>query len=142
MKAGYKNFEVLKWNYQYRECNDLVGFQVHSKEILTPQISKIIVVDDLFSLSLLWVFELNKSSVHLPQLLYEINVNYLFSTEKFIEPNFPNLIINHSLKVASEEFNKQKLNTAFFNYELKIHIEKEQLSMLLFKYLEQTLVLV
>jgi hypothetical protein len=125
----------LKWQYRSGELDDLVGFPVHSKEALSLQISKITVVNDLFSLSLLWAFDLNKSSQHLPGIVYEIIVRYFFSTDKYIGFDLPKTIINHSLQVAFHEFNKRKIETLFRSHDLKVHTNKEVLLSYLINYL-------
>jgi hypothetical protein len=139
MRGSYNHHEVLKWQYKKGITTPLVGFTVNSKETFTPQICKVTVVNDIFSLSLFWSFDLNKLSTHLPGLTYEIIVHYFFTTEKSIDRNDSSTLIQHSLQIAFDEFNKRKAETLFRNHELKVHIDKEALLNCLFSYLMKQL---
>jgi len=111
MKIGFKNSEVITWEYTPSNQNDLTGFLVKSKETVEPHISKITVVEDMFILSLLWQIELNYGSYLIPQLLFRLNTDHYFSNENSIQDAASVLIVEHSFEIVNRIVDPRKVLT-------------------------------
>lgn len=125
MRIGYKGFAVTRWEYNEPDYERLIAIRLKVDHVLEPTLQKNKYVDDLFLLSIDWMFKL--SSKERLIVAYDIQVDYFISLENDVDDDSIQQLITHSLSMATSEFNKRKVNSVFSNYNLKLFSDLTEL---------------